>query len=232
MIDVLNCWTQAVLYHSEDAANIRTALIAAVQSGADLYGADLYEANLSRADLSGADLSRANLYGADLSGANLSGADLSGADLSGADLSGVDLSGADLSGVDLSGVDLSRANLSGANLSGADLSGANLSGADLSGANLSPKTKWPAPTMLLLAAWGETKHCADLMRYDASNHPVGPKAFTVWATGGACPYADCQWGRAANFQQHKSKWSARGRVKSALVLAKLLLKEKCVEVKA
>jgi len=72
-----------------DYSNLRDAVIAAVESGANLTGADLSGANLSGADLSGA-----NLYGADLYGANLSGADLTGADLYRADLTGADLSGA------------------------------------------------------------------------------------------------------------------------------------------
>jgi hypothetical protein len=52
-----------------EADTLRTALIAAVASRADLSGA-----NLSRANLSGANLSGANLSGANLSRANLSGA--------------------------------------------------------------------------------------------------------------------------------------------------------------
>lgn len=56
---------------------MRAAVIAAVESGANLSGANLYGANLSRAYLSGADLSGANLYGAYLSRAYLSGAYLS-----------------------------------------------------------------------------------------------------------------------------------------------------------
>ena len=67
-------------YECEDNT-IKTTLINAIESRADLSGA-----NLSGADLSRADLSRADLSGADLSGADLSRADLSRADLSGADL--------------------------------------------------------------------------------------------------------------------------------------------------
>ena len=133
--DILNRWTQAILYRSEGATEIMQTLHEAVASGANLSGADL-----SRADLSGADLSGANLSGAYLSGAYFSGANLSGADLSGANLSGAYLSGANLSGADLSGADLSGANLSGADLSGTNFRGANLSRADLSGAYLSGAT--------------------------------------------------------------------------------------------
>jgi hypothetical protein len=156
--DILNRWTQAVIYHSDTAVALAAALKDAVASeanlsGADLSGADLSMADLRWADLRGADLSEAdlrmadlrmaNLRGADLSRANLSGANLSEANLSEANLSGADLSGADLSRANLSGAnlreaDLSEANLSEANLSGANLRGANLSGADLSGADLTP----------------------------------------------------------------------------------------------
>jgi uncharacterized protein DUF5758/pentapeptide repeat protein len=115
-MDIKNRWTDAVLFHSDTAQNIREALAEALRKGADLSGANLSCANLSGANLSGADLSGANLSGANLSCANLSGANLSGADLSGANLRYANLSGADLSG----------ANLRSANLSGADLSGANL----------------------------------------------------------------------------------------------------------
>jgi hypothetical protein len=114
MIDILNRWTRAVVFHSETAQTIAEAVIEARKAGAnlsraDLFGANLSRANLSRADLFGANLSRANLSRANLFGANLFGADLFGANLSGANLSGADLSGADLSGADLSGADLSRA---------------------------------------------------------------------------------------------------------------------------
>ena len=184
-----------------------------------------------------ADLSRANLYRADLSEANLSRADLSGANLRGAKLSRADLSGANLSGADLRGADLHKANLSEANLTGADLSGANLRNAalrradltwaNLIGAKVSEKTMWPAPTMLLLARWGTVsdKLCIELMRYDAANH-LQPEAFNVWAKGGGCPYAFCQWSRCANFTEIAALWSP-GPALSALELAMSLVKEKC-----
>ena len=75
MIDILNRWTGAVLYHSEEAQTIAEAVKKAREARANLYAADLSRANLSGADLSGADLSRANLYAANLSRANLSGAE-------------------------------------------------------------------------------------------------------------------------------------------------------------
>jgi len=137
---ILHRYTGAVLYASETADSIVSAVLEAINNRANLSGANLSRANLSGANLSGADLRRANLSGANLSGANLSGAYLSGADLRGANLSGANLIGAYLIGAYLSGANLSRANLSGAYLSGADLRRANLSGANLSGAYLSGAT--------------------------------------------------------------------------------------------
>jgi len=119
---------------------------------------------------------------------------------------------------------LSEADLSEANLSEANLSKANLSGADLRWANL------PSPTMLLLANWGNVylsnELCIELMRYDAANHPK-PELFNKWANGGDCPYNGIKWQRCANFQERKDLWSP-GPAKSALELAMMLLKEKCV----
>jgi hypothetical protein len=66
-------FTSTTLFHSEEAATAKEAVIAAVKSRANLYGANLSCANLYGADLSGANLSRANLYGANLSRADLSG---------------------------------------------------------------------------------------------------------------------------------------------------------------
>lgn len=61
--------------------SVRTVLVEAVRSGADLAGADLARANLARADLAEANLVRANLAEADLAEADLAGANLAGADL-------------------------------------------------------------------------------------------------------------------------------------------------------
>ena len=69
-IDILDRWTRAVLYHSENASDIRAAVLQAIKAGANLS-----DANLSGANLSGANLSGAYLSGADLSGAHLSGAE-------------------------------------------------------------------------------------------------------------------------------------------------------------
>jgi hypothetical protein len=124
MIDILNRYTQSVLFHSETAQSIAEAVIESKQGGANLRGADLRGANLREADLSDADLREADLSEADLRVADLSEANLSEADLSWANLSEANLRGADLRGADLSG----------ANLRGADLSDADLRGADLSDA--------------------------------------------------------------------------------------------------
>ena len=91
------------LYVAEGAADIREAVRAARDDGANLSRANLYRANLSRVNLYGANLYRANLYRANLSRANLYGANLYGANLSRANLYRADLSGADLSRADLSG---------------------------------------------------------------------------------------------------------------------------------
>jgi uncharacterized protein YjbI with pentapeptide repeats len=107
--------TGQVLFETE-ADDLKSAVIAAVKSGA----------YLSSADLGGANLGGAYLAGAYLSGANLGGAYLSGADLGGANLAGADLGGANLAGADLGGADLRGAYLSGAYLAGADLGGADL----------------------------------------------------------------------------------------------------------
>ena len=47
----------AVLHSSESAADLRAAVLEALDSGADLRGANLIEADLSDANLSGTDLS-------------------------------------------------------------------------------------------------------------------------------------------------------------------------------
>ena len=152
MIPVKHRYTGTVLCEGED---IRSAVVTAVNSGADLSGAHLCGAHLGGAYLRGAHLSGADLCGADLCGAHLSGAHLSGAYLRGAYLSGAHLGGAYLSGAHLCGADLSGAHLSGADLSGADLSGAHLSGADLcgvdlSGAHLAWQNHWLLGYVLLL----------------------------------------------------------------------------------
>jgi uncharacterized protein YjbI with pentapeptide repeats len=74
MIDILNRYTKAVLYHSDTADTIAAAVVEAAASGADLRGADLRGADLRGADLRGADLRGADLRGADLRGADLRGA--------------------------------------------------------------------------------------------------------------------------------------------------------------
>ena len=79
----------AVLHSSESAADLRAAVLEALDSGANLRGTDLRGTNLIEADLSDA-----NLSGTDLSGTNLRGANLSGTNLSDANLSGTNLSDA------------------------------------------------------------------------------------------------------------------------------------------
>ncbi len=88
--DILNRFTKAVMYHSEDCSELAPAVIEAIAKRADLQGADLRGAYLRGADLQGADLQGAYLQGAYLQGAYLRGADLRGADLQGADLRGAE----------------------------------------------------------------------------------------------------------------------------------------------
>ena len=101
MIEILNRYTRAVLYASETADSIASAVAEALKSRANLTDADLYRANLTganliRANLTDADLIRANLTDANLTGANLIRANLTDANLTGADLYGADLYGANL----------------------------------------------------------------------------------------------------------------------------------------
>ena len=67
---ILHRYTDAVLYASETADSIASAVLEAIKNGADLSGAYLNRADLRWAYLNGAYLSGANLSGADLSGAN------------------------------------------------------------------------------------------------------------------------------------------------------------------
>ena len=121
-----------------------------------------------------------------------------------------------------------RANLSGANLSGADLSWADLSWANLSGAHLS-RARGVSPPMVLLASWGDVSDdlCADLMNYDAANHPNGNAAFAAWVKGGACPYDGCRVARSANFAERKDCYRPDRPPQSALQLMDRLIAEKC-----
>ena len=115
------------------------------------------------------------------------------------------------------------ADIAWANLSWADLSGAYLSWANLSGAN------YLAPPMVLLASWGDVSDdlCADLMNYDASNHPDGAAAFASWAAGGPCPYTGCRVARSANFSERQSCYRPERPLQSALPLMDRLIAEKC-----
>jgi len=182
-MEIKNRFTDDVIF-SGDYKTMRECVVAAINSGADLYGANLIGANLRGANLSEADLSSANLREADLRGANLRGADLRGANLSetnlrGANLRGADLRGANLSETNLSETNLGLANLSETNLSEADLSGADLYGANLSGANLSEAdlsgadlsgaigaTQWQAPL-------GDKRICISVSHGDKVMHKIG-----------------------------------------------------------
>jgi hypothetical protein len=172
-------------------------------------------ADLRSADLRSADLRSANLRSANLCYANLCYADLCSADLRSANLRSADLRSANLCSADLCSADLCSANLCYANLRSADLT----------------DVKLPAPTMVLLANWGNCSDelTVDLMRYDASNH-IDPYAFDRWAKSGVCPYKDCHVQRAANFTEKKelwTSWNPRKKVKSAYELMTRLIAEHC-----
>lgn len=141
--EIVDRYTKAVLYRSETAPDVRSAVVEAVSKAADLVGADLGGANLGGAYLGGAYLGGANLEGANLVGANLVGADLGGAYLRGAYLGYAYLGGADLGYANLREADLVGAYLRGADLGGANLEDANLRGADLVGAKFDDKTVMP-----------------------------------------------------------------------------------------
>jgi hypothetical protein len=106
-IEIKNRCTDEILYTTEvddaDEYPMRTALLRAVASDANLRSANLRSANLRDANLSGANLSDANLSGANLRDANLSDANLSDANLRDANLSGAYLRGAYLRGAYLRG---------------------------------------------------------------------------------------------------------------------------------
>ena len=156
-IEILHRFTQVVLYAS-DLADVRSALMAAVGSGANLRGANFRGANLAGANFRGANLAGADLRGADLADANFRDADLSGANFRGANLRGAKLRGADLWGANLRGADLADANFRGADLRGADLTGANLRGANLADADLRDADLPPNSriAMLCYGGWGVT----------------------------------------------------------------------------
>jgi len=123
---------------------------------------------------------------------------------------------------DLRDADMRGASMRGATLRGADLRDATLRRAVLAGARL------PAPQVVLLAYWGRVSDTLTtlLMRYDAASHPVGQRAFSAWAEGGPCPYADCRWQRAANFTEVRELWSP-GPSRSPIRLAEMVLDECC-----
>jgi hypothetical protein len=136
-------------------------------------------------------------------------------------LAGANLAGANLADAHLAGANLAGANLADANLAGANLAGANLADANLAGAHL------PSPTAVLLAYWGDLspRLCADLMLFDAANHP-DPTAFDRWAQGGPCPYENVHVQRAANFSERKELWG-QGEVCRPYGLMVRVMAEKC-----
>lgn len=105
----------------------------------------------------------------------------------------------------------------GALLQGAKLQGARLKGTDL-----------PAPTMLLLADWGDLPDdlTLELMRYDASCHPE-PERFDEWALGaGPCPYDNTKFERSAEFTECRELWNP-GPAMRTIELVMWLLRSQC-----
>ena len=147
------------------------------------------------------------------------------ANLRSADLRSANLFGANLSGANLRSADLRSADLRSADLFSADLRGANLSGADLSGADL------PAPTIILLASWGEISEqlCADLMEYDCWCHG-NRAAFDEFARTHKCPFEGHREQRAANFEESGSIWARQiGKLCSPHDLMLRLFEEKGIK---
>jgi len=153
------------------------------------------------------------------------------ANLRGANLWGANLQGANLQGANLQYASLNDANLRGANLQYASLNDASLCGANLQYAKWSLKTKWPSPTTVMLANWGDVSNelTSDLMRYDSACHP-DPKAFTKWVAGGNCPYDGVNVSRAASFNERRECWNPKSRLKRPYDLMMRLLAEKCEKV--
>ncbi len=112
LIKIKHRITNAVLYTTSvsdgDLHPVRTALISAVQSNANLTDANLTGANLTRANLSGANLEDAKFENGDLIDANLSGANLTRANLTRANLSGANLEDAKFENRDLIDANLSK----------------------------------------------------------------------------------------------------------------------------
>jgi hypothetical protein len=198
---------------------------------ADLTSADLSFSNLRSAELNRANLQLANLNLADLKWADLTSADLKWANLRSADLQSTDLNFADFQWANLSSANLHSANLQSANLCSANLSSANLHSANLEGMKYDSKTKFPSSSEMLIANWGNVSDelCRLMMKYDMANHPE-PEKFVQWASGGKCPYDNCQFQRVAIFSQRKHLSDPDAELKSALELVQMLLKEKCVFV--
>ena len=147
-----------------------------------------------------------------------------------ADLHSANLQSANLRSANLRFANLQNAYLQSAYLQSANLQFANLQFADLRSAKFNSATKWPAPTMVLLANWGEVSDtlCLALMRFDCANHPDGPKRFDEWVKTGRCPYDNVNVARSANFQEKKRLWN-EGLALHAFPLMTMVLSEKCVK---
>ena len=164
----------------------------------------------------------------DLRGMDLNCLDLIGLDLTNARLCWTALQAAQLRNTVLRGSDLFRASLRGSDLSGSDLREARVVLASFDRATLRG-AQLPPPREMLLANWGELSDelTADLMRYDAANHP-DPGAFDRWAAGGPCPYAGGEIDRAAHFWERRYLWSP-GPSRPAYDLMVDVIRQCCVD---
>jgi len=225
--EIKNRFSAEVIF-STDADSLRASVELAVKTSANLESANLWSANLCSANLESANLESANLESANLRSANLCSAKLRSANLRSADLRSANLCSAKLRSANLWSANLCSANLESADLRSADLRSADLRSADLRSANLT-NAQLPAPTSVLLAAWGEVSAelCADLMMYDASCHP-DQKAFDEWAKGGPCPYAGVNVQRACNFKEKKELWG-KGKFRKPYSLMLRLFAEKGIK---
>lgn len=159
-------------------------------------------------NLSHSTLNHACFMGSDASGAIFSYSNLENSEFSKSVLKYVGFKKANLVDANFYDSNLRSAFLKDANLQGANLLNANLEFTNLRGANLKDALL-PSSAMILKAYWGWLPDdlTTQLMRLDCSFHPVGKKAFDKWASGGDCPYKNCDSERMANFEEKRKLWS-------------------------
>ena len=229
-IQILSRFTNAVIFAAA-VDTMKDCVELAIKKGVSLRNANLAGANMARANMAGAYMARANMAGAYMEGAYMAGAcmaraNMEGAHMEGACMAGAYMEGANMEGAYMAGANMARANMEGANMARAYMAGAHMEGAHMEGANMEG-ANLPSPTVVLLASWGVVSNelCADLMLWDASNHP-DPAKFDVWANGGDCPYRGVKVQRAANFSESRALWG-KGEMCRPYDLMVRVLAEKC-----